>query len=86
MALTSGTKPARSSLRTKARRRIGPRTTYNAAVRAAVPEDRLVDWRPGDGWAPLCAALDLPVPDVPFPHANSTADFRVMVGLDPLVE
>jgi hypothetical protein len=23
-----------------------------------------------DGWEPLCKALNLPVPDVPFPHAN----------------
>ena len=23
-----------------------------------------------DGWAALCKILNLPVPDVPFPHAN----------------
>jgi hypothetical protein len=23
-----------------------------------------------DGWKPLCDILNLPVPDVPFPHAN----------------
>jgi hypothetical protein len=56
---------------------------HNAAVRAEVPSDRLVEWQPGDGWAPLCDALGVPVPDDPFPHVNTTADFRAMIGLDP---
>jgi hypothetical protein len=55
---------------------------HNAAVRAGVDPARLVEWQPGDGWEPICAALDLPVPDEPFPHVNSTADFRTMIGLD----
>ena len=55
---------------------------HNATVRATIPAARLVDWQPGDGWDPLCAALGVPVPDAPFPHANSTADFRAMIGLD----
>lgn len=55
---------------------------HNATVRATVPADRLVEWQPGDGWEPLCAALGLPVPDEPFPHANSTAEFRALMGLD----
>ncbi|KAJ1684749.1 hypothetical protein LUZ63_020020 [Rhynchospora breviuscula] len=46
-----------------------------ADVRESVPADRLVEWSPGDGWEPLCAALDLPVPDREFPHDNSRADF-----------
>jgi len=55
---------------------------HNAEVRAAVPPERLVQWRPGDGWGPLCEALGVPVPDEPFPHENTTADFRAMAGLD----
>ena len=55
---------------------------HNAAVRAAVPPERLVDYRAGDGWEPLCKALGVPVPDAPFPHVNSTEDFRAMTGLD----
>jgi hypothetical protein len=55
---------------------------HNAAIRAAVPAGRLVEWRPGDGWAPLCAALELPVPDEAFPHVNTTADFRAR-NFDP---
>jgi hypothetical protein len=55
---------------------------HNAAVRAGVPAGRLVEWRPGDGWEPICRALGVPVPDEPFPHVNSTAEFRAMLGLD----
>jgi hypothetical protein len=55
---------------------------HNASVRAEADPARLVEWQPGDGWEPICAALDLPVPADPFPHVNSTADFRAMIGLD----
>jgi len=55
---------------------------HNTAVRAEVPADRLVDWQPGDGWAPICEKLGVAVPDEPFPHVNSTDDFRAMAGLD----
>ena len=55
---------------------------HNDAVRAAVPSDRLLEWHPGDGWAPLCAALDVARPDDPFPHVNTTEEFRAMTGLD----
>jgi len=55
---------------------------HNAAIREAVPASRLVEWRPGDGWTPLCTALGVPVPDEPFPHANTTADFRAR-NFDP---
>ena len=55
---------------------------HNARVRAEAPPGRLVEWQPGDGWAPLCAALGLAEPSEPFPHLNSTSDFRAMTGLD----
>jgi hypothetical protein len=50
--------------------------THNAAVRAAVPPERLVEWQPADGWEPLCSALNVPVPAEPFPRSNSTEEFR----------
>jgi hypothetical protein len=53
---------------------------HNDRVREAVPADRLVEWRPGDGWAPLCAALGVPIPGEPFPHANSREEFMARVG------
>ncbi|HEY6740678.1 MAG TPA: sulfotransferase, partial [Actinopolymorphaceae bacterium] len=46
-----------------------------AEVRAAVPADRLLDWRPSDGWAPLCRALGVPVPDEPFPFLNRRSEW-----------
>jgi hypothetical protein len=57
---------------------------HNAAVRAEVPPDKLIDWQPGDGWEPICEKLGLPVPSEPFPHVNTTDDFRAMLGMEPL--
>lgn len=48
---------------------------HNERVRQSVPADRLLEWRASDGWEPLCDALDLPVPDEPFPRANSREEF-----------
>jgi hypothetical protein len=45
-------------------------------VRAEVPAERLVEWQPGDGWAPLARALGVAVPDEPFPHTNTTEEFN----------
>jgi Sulfotransferase domain len=55
---------------------------HNAAVRAEVPAGRLIDWRAGDGWQPLCERLALPVPEEPFPHTNTGAEFRAQAKLD----
>ena len=55
---------------------------HNAEVRAAIASDRLVEWRPADGWDPLCAMLGVPVPDEPFPRTNDAAGFRAVAKLD----
>jgi Sulfotransferase domain len=55
---------------------------HNRTVRATVPAERLVEWHPGDGWAPICAALGVAVPREPFPHVNTTSEFRAMTRLD----
>lgn len=55
---------------------------HNAHVRAAVPADRLIEYRPGDGWEPLCRGLGVDIPDEPFPHTNTTDQFRRAAGLD----
>ncbi len=44
-------------------------------VRSTIAPERLVEYRPGDGWAPICRALGAAVPDETFPHLNSTDDF-----------
>jgi hypothetical protein len=49
---------------------------HNETVRRDAPPQRLLQWQPGDGWEPLCAALGVPVPDEEFPHSNTTEQFR----------
>ena len=55
---------------------------HNEHVRATVPSSQLLEWTSSDGWAPLAHALGVAVPDEPFPHANTTKDFRSFSGLD----
>ena len=47
---------------------------HYSTIRAAAPKARLLEYRLGDGWAPLCEFLGVKVPDVPFPHMNERAD------------
>ena len=49
---------------------------YNEEVIATVPADRLLVWQITDGWGPLCEFLEVPVPDVAFPHINESAGFE----------
>lgn len=44
-------------------------------VTAALPNERLLVFNVAMGWEPLCAFLDLPVPEGPFPRTNTTQDF-----------
>ncbi len=55
---------------------------HNAEVRATADPARLLDWQASEGWGPLCERLGVPVPDVLFPHTNTTDEFRRMSGLD----
>jgi len=43
---------------------------HNERVKAMVPAERLLVWRAEEGWEPICKALNLPVPDEPFPKVN----------------
>jgi hypothetical protein len=49
---------------------------WTAHVVDTVPADRLLVFDVRDGWAPLCAFLDVPVPDVPYPRRNDRAEMR----------
>lgn len=55
---------------------------YNEEVIRTVDADRLLVWSVQDGWEPLCAFLELPVPDTPFPRVNDSEQFadRVIDG------
>lgn len=48
---------------------------HNAEVEAAIPKQQLLIYEPGEGWERLCAFVGVPVPDVEFPHVNSSEDF-----------
>ena len=54
---------------------------HNQAVRDSVEPGRLIEWRPKDGWGPICRGLGIAEPEEPFPHVNTTDDFRAMAGL-----
>ena len=57
---------------------------HNAEVRAGVTAERLLEWTAADGWAPICERLGVPVPDEPFPVANTMNETRALMGLAPL--
>ena len=48
---------------------------HEAAVRAAIPAERLLVHSAKEGWAPLCGFLGVPVPDAPYPRTNSKEEF-----------
>lgn len=49
---------------------------HNAAVQAALPADRLLVYRAGDGWGPLCDFLGADVPAEDFPHVNDSGSIQ----------
>ena len=49
---------------------------HNALVQATIPPERLLVYRPGDGWEPLCQFLEVDVPSEPYPNTNSTEEFQ----------
>ncbi|HSI18153.1 MAG TPA: sulfotransferase [Sphingomonas sp.] len=60
--------------------------TYHAReaeVRAAIAPERLLVFDVAEGWGPLCAFLDVPVPDTPFPHTNDREAFWAKLGGEP---
>jgi hypothetical protein len=49
---------------------------HNAAVRAAVPRSRLLEWHATEGWEPLYRALGVPVPVTPFPWRSRREEWK----------
>ena len=45
-------------------------------VRAAVPQEKLLVHAAADGWEPLCAFLEVGVPDIPYPRLNESAKIK----------
>ncbi|KAH7354852.1 P-loop containing nucleoside triphosphate hydrolase protein [Rhexocercosporidium sp. MPI-PUGE-AT-0058] len=46
---------------------------HYAEARRITPQGRLLEYRLGDGWEPLCKFLGKKVPDVPFPKINESS-------------
>jgi hypothetical protein len=55
---------------------------HNAAVRAGVSPDRLLEFDVAQGWQPLCAFLGVPIPADEFPNVNDREQFKMLFGLD----
>jgi hypothetical protein len=49
---------------------------HNEMVRRQAPPERLLDWQPAQGWGPIAARLEMPVPAEPFPRENTREQFR----------
>ncbi|KAI1375875.1 hypothetical protein F4677DRAFT_103565 [Hypoxylon crocopeplum] len=50
---------------------------YFRDIRKLVPPERLLEYKMGSGWEPLCTFLGMKVPDVSFPNANEKATHSV---------
>ena len=46
-----------------------------------VPKERLLEYRLGDDWEPLCRFLGKEVPEKPFPRINETAEFAERIQI-----
>lgn len=55
---------------------------HNARVRKICPPDRLLEFKLGSGWEPLCEFLGADVPDVPYPNVN---DKKMFIGFHKVV-
>lgn len=49
---------------------------HNEEVKRLIPADQLIVLELGEGWERLCKFLGKEVPDMPYPKANSTEEFR----------
>ena len=54
--------------------------SYQQEVIDTIPADQLLIYEIADGWDPLCAFLDCPVPDLEFPFKNKRGDFNAMIA------
>ncbi len=49
---------------------------HEEEVRDTIAPERLLAYDVSQGWEPLCAFLQVPVPDTPFPRINTGEEFR----------
>lgn len=53
---------------------------HNERIRRSIARERLLVFEARQGWEPLCEFLEVPVPDSPYPRANSREEFHEMVA------
>lgn len=49
---------------------------HNLQVMNTIPSNRLLIWQAEQGWEPLCQALNLPIPALPFPWTNKRTEWQ----------
>jgi hypothetical protein len=49
---------------------------WTEEVKRTVPPEKLLVFEVSQGWEPLCAFLNKPIPDKPFPRVNDTVEFN----------
>ena len=54
---------------------------HYALVRRITPKGRLLEYKLGDGWGPLCEFLGKPVPYVPFPRVNDSEALQELLAI-----
>lgn len=54
---------------------------HYALVRRVTPKERLLEYKLGDGWEPLCEFLGKSVPDVAFPHVNDSEALQELLTI-----
>jgi len=50
-------------------------------VKAAVPKEKLLVHAAADGWEPLCAFLEVDVPNIPYPRLNESAKIKRFIRI-----
>lgn len=53
---------------------------HHQEVKKSIPNNDLLIYNVAEGWKPLCQFLNLPIPDITFPHLNKKEDFHSMVN------
>ena len=53
---------------------------HEAAVKEALPADKLLVFQATDGWGPLCEFLGKPMPSEPYPRSNSREEFFALLA------
>lgn len=54
---------------------------HNQYVIDNVPAERLLVWEATDGWEPICNALGLDIPEMPFPKVNTRQQWNERVNI-----